>query len=343
MFVVRAAEQRDLESLLELAKSLGTAGNLPQEPSEMLSLISHSEASFAGQEKDKSKAVYLFVLEDLEQNASVGASLVFAKHGTADSPHTYLQVIEKTQRDSGSGIEIKHQLLRFEFDEDGPTEIGGLILNPKFRSKPKALGKLLSYGRFIYMGMFPERFEERVIAELLPPFNPDGTSELWEAFGQRFTGLDYQEADRRSRVDKEFIKNLFPSEDVYTRLFSKKAQAAIGKTGESTRAAQVLLERIGFSYLNAVDPFDGGPHLEAKLKEITLIKRLESLRASSEASRSGGTRSLMGWTSGGKFFCGLCQKKQRDAHSIQLDEESLGLLAKMRPDHERVFVVTLPY
>ena len=33
-----------------------------------------------------------------------------------------------------------------------------------------------------------------------------------------------------------------------------------------------MLESIGFKYTNEVDPFDGGPHYRAKLKDITPVK-----------------------------------------------------------------------
>jgi arginine N-succinyltransferase len=35
-------------------------------------------------------------------------------------------------------------------------------------------------------------FRDRVLSELLPPLEADGTSKLWEALGRRFTGLTYQ-------------------------------------------------------------------------------------------------------------------------------------------------------
>ena len=37
-----------------------------------------------------------------------------------------------------------------------------------------------------------------------------------------------------------------------------------------------MLEGIGFKYINEVDPFDGGPHYRAVLKEITPIQNIMS-------------------------------------------------------------------
>ena len=33
-----------------------------------------------------------------------------------------------------------------------------------------------------------------------------------------------------------------------------------------------MLERLGFRYVHRIDPFDGGPHYEAPLAAITLVK-----------------------------------------------------------------------
>jgi arginine N-succinyltransferase len=38
-----------------------------------------------------------------------------------------------------------------------------------------------------------------------------------------------------------------------------------------------MLKKIGFKYLNQVDPFDGGPHLWANVDELLPVKKLENL------------------------------------------------------------------
>jgi arginine N-succinyltransferase len=57
-----------------------------------------------------------------------------------------------------------------------------------------------------------------VLAELMPPLEPDGTSHLWEALGRRFTDMSYAEADLLSKKNKEFIKALFPESPIYATL-----------------------------------------------------------------------------------------------------------------------------
>src|SRR5690606_13801553 len=143
---------------------------------------------------------------------------------------------------------------------------------PDFRGHAEKLGKQISFVRFLYMGIHPERFKERVHSELMPPFDKYGNSPLWEAIGRRFLNMNYHEADVPSRSNKEFILSLFPSENIYQTLLPMEAREAIGKVGKETEPVQKMLEKIGFKYMYEVDPFDGGPHYRCPLKEIKPIK-----------------------------------------------------------------------
>ena len=132
------------------------------------------------------------------------------------------------------------------------------------------------------MAIHPERFRETVLAELMPPLGADGRSAFWEAFGRRFTDLDYQTADKKSRENKEFIQQLFPPVDVYATLFSERVRRALGTVAPQTEPVRHLLEKIGFSYVNRIDPFDGGPHYEARLADVTLVRAYRRVRLAAE-------------------------------------------------------------
>ena len=146
------------------------------------------------------------------------------------------------------------------------------MINKEYRRRPEKLGKQISLIRFLFMGMDPSRFEKNVLCELTPPLGESNRSEFWEALGRRFTGLPYQEADLISQQNKEFISSLFPHEDIYLALLDSRARLVLGRVGQETRAAQHLLEMIGFTYRHEVDPFDGGPHFGAALSDITIVK-----------------------------------------------------------------------
>jgi arginine N-succinyltransferase len=203
--------------------------------------------------------------------------MVIAKHGTHDSPCTFFTVSEKEHYSSTLDRHFRHTILSLGYHFDGPTEIGGLVVRPSARRSAERAGKQLSFVRFLYMAMHPRHFRETVLAELMGPLTASGQSAFWEAFGRSFTGLDYQEADKLSRENKEFIQQLFPPFDVYASLLPPVARRTLGAVGAKARPVQAMLERLGFRYVNRIDPFDGGPHYEAKLAEVTLVREHRAL------------------------------------------------------------------
>ncbi len=269
-FIIRAAQHDDLTQVVDLAKQF-TLLNLPGDRKVLSQKIDRSEQSFAGK-LSKNQAEYLFVLENIEEKLIVGSSLVIAKHGSDETPHCFFKILKRDMFSQDLGVGFIHQVLRFQLDNDGPTEIGGLLIDKAYRRRPEKLGKQISLARFSYMGLYPEKFEDRVLCELTPPLTEEGRSEFWESLGRRFTGLPYQEADMLSQSHKEFIESLFPKDDIYLCLLDGKARLVLGRVGEATKPAQHLLESIGFEYLDEVDPFDGGPHYGANVEDILPIK-----------------------------------------------------------------------
>lgn len=293
-FLVRAVRHDDVNQLVDLAKQF-TLLNLPGDKKVITQKIERSVASFAGQ-NEKINSEYLFVLEDVEENVIVGSSLIMAKHGNDDIPHNYFKILKRDHYSDDLGIGFIHQVLRFQIDTDGPSEIGGLLIDKMYRRRPEKLGKQISLSRFLYIGLNPERFEDRILCELTPPLTDEGRSEFWEALGRRFTGLPYQEADMLSQSHKEFITSLFPTEDIYMCLLDAKARLVLGRVGEATKPAQHLLESIGFEYLEEVDPFDGGPHFGCQTKDILPIKEGRRLRVSEFKDATYKEQGLLGTT-----------------------------------------------
>lgn len=269
-FWLRDATMQDIDGICKLGLMLNTI-NLPGNKEELESVIALSELSFSLKEEDPTKRCFLFVLVNYE-NRVIGTSQIFAKHGTLHFPHMYFLVGIDERYSETLKKYFRHQTLRLMHNFDGPTEIGSLVLDKQFRLHPAKLGKPLSFVRFLFMAMNKNFFTSTIIAELLPPLGPQFESALWEAVGRKFTGLDYNEADMISRNNKEFIKSLFPTTDIYVSLLPPAAQNVIGQVGENSRGAAHLLRSIGFRYCHRVDPFDGGPHFEAQQEDISLIK-----------------------------------------------------------------------
>jgi arginine N-succinyltransferase len=268
-FYIRDAAMADIDDIVKLGTLLNTV-NLPAHTEELTGVISASERSFS-LEQEQSDRAFLFVLVGPE-NRVIGTSQIFAKHGTLLSPHTFLQVGIDERYSPTLQKYFRHQTLRLKQSFDGPTEIGSLVLTPHFRTHPAKLGRPLSFVRFLFIAMNSQFFCEKILAELLPPLGPNFESAFWDAIGRPFTGMDYYEADFISRNNKEFIKSLFPSGDIYVSLLPKDAQEVIGQVGQNSMGAAHLLSSIGFQYNHHIDPFDGGPHYEAKQKDISLIK-----------------------------------------------------------------------
>jgi len=220
---------------------------------------------------------YVFVLEDREADRVVGSSMVMAKHGVPGAPYFWFEVSKEERRSPELKKHFVHTKLRLRSTEDGPTEIGGLILDPAYRRHPEKCGKALSIVRFAYIGAHPDRFEREVIAEMLSPFEENGQNLLWEAFGIHFTGMPYREADHLSARSKQFIADLFPRDPVYATLFPEKVQQMIGQTDEAAKAAVAILKKLGFRELHQVDPFDGGPYLGAARDAISSVRERRQL------------------------------------------------------------------
>ncbi|HEY6462022.1 MAG TPA: arginine N-succinyltransferase [Polyangiaceae bacterium] len=271
-YEIRGAVPSDEDQLLAVAGHLNTV-NLPNDREEIRGILEHSQKSFTGAVKDPRRREYVFVLADLDAQRIVGTSMVIGQLGRRDAPYIYVDVSEEERYSQTLDKHFRHVVLKIGYSYNGPTEIGGLIVSPDYRKKPEKLGLLISYVRFLFIRMHREWFKDELLAELLPPLEPDGTSHLWDAVGRKFTDMTYADADRLSKKNKEFIKGLFPEGAIYASLLPQQAQDVIGKVGVATRGVEKMLRRIGFRYAWRVDPFDGGPHFTAPTDEVALVQR----------------------------------------------------------------------
>ena len=271
MFILRSVAENDLNDLYDLSGKVLFI-NLPHDKKIIEQKIKRSLQCFKNPSTDLSENYYFFVLEDLNTNNVIGVSMIHAQHGTEKEPHFFLRVASEHKYSQTINTGFVHGTLRLGLDTNGPTEIGGLVLNPDYRGNDHKLGKQISFTRFLYMAMYKERFKETVHSELMPPFDSNGNAPLWEAIGRRFMNMNYDEADILSRSNKEFILSLFPSDNIYMTLLPYEARNAIGKVGNDTLPVKNMLEKVGFRYMNEVDPFDGGPHYRSKLIDIKPIQ-----------------------------------------------------------------------
>ena len=245
-FLIRPVKPKDIPALNALAQTLYFA-NLPKHPAEMEEKVHRSGRSFKEKNLPGEFPEFFFVLVD-NTDTLLGTSLIISKHGTPDDPHTYFQTerVEHFSQELHSGV--IHETLNLKFEEDGPTEIGGLIIEKILRQHPRKLGKSLSFVRFNFMKRFPQFFQTEILAEMMAPISPTGQNVLWEAVGRNFTNLSYGEADKFSITHKEMIRSLFPKTPIYLTLLAPDVRHSIGEVGKATIPAKKLLESQGFKY-----------------------------------------------------------------------------------------------
>ena len=126
-------QENEIKALTELASQFNLL-NLPGDYSVIEEFVHRSIDSFAGK-LPKEKAQYIFALKEMESNRLVGTSMIIAKHGTPETPHLSFAVSKKEKFSHDLGIGFIHRVLQFKENIDGPTEIGGLLIDRGFSRK----------------------------------------------------------------------------------------------------------------------------------------------------------------------------------------------------------------
>lgn len=280
MFVIRQATLDDLPTLLKLAKMVHFI-NLPADKDLLAEKIQASRLSFTGKEAHARDREWMFVLEDTSSGAVIGTSALIGCISWHGHPHLYFQVRKREHYSKDLGTGQVHVTIQLGSDETGASEVGGLILSPGYRGHPEKLGALLSLVRFHFIGLHRAKFSPVILAEMMGALDPNSHTPLWEYLGRRFINLSYAEADLFSTKSKEFIQSLFPKSEIYISLLPPEARNLIGKVGDETVPALRMLEKQGFQEMDHVDPFDGGPYLQARRDDIPLVKSTARLKVAS--------------------------------------------------------------
>src|SRR5437868_4849882 len=167
LYEIRGATLGDEEQILAIARHLNTV-NLPHDREGVQQILETSQRSFSGA-LDPNRRQYVFVLVDRAKNAIIGTSMIFGQLGRKDAPYIYLDVIDEERYSATLDKHFKHTALSIGYSYNGPTEIGGLVLQPEYRKVPERLGQCISYVRFLFMKMHRDLFRDEILAELLPP------------------------------------------------------------------------------------------------------------------------------------------------------------------------------
>lgn len=271
MYVLRPIQENDEEAFIDLAFSAHSGiTSLPKNKTLLKNKLQKSLDSFNNINLSIKNNLYLFVLEEIEQQILVGTSGIFSTDEWI-SPSYYFQINhEPPLKEAIENYTLKpRQYLKLISHFESCTELCSLFLHPDHRKE--GLGKLLSLARFLFIASNPLRFNNTLVANLRGIINDNGKSPFWETVGRHFLNVEFDTVQELVQIDSSIAKSILPESPIYTSLISNKAQKVIGISHEHSLAAQKMLEKQSFKFINEIDPFDGGPKLETTLEKIPII------------------------------------------------------------------------
>lgn len=288
--IIRPVATSDLAELKAIALESGPGfTSLVNDHDFLVQKIAHSVASFADAADHPGDQSYLFVLVDPDTGNIMGTTGIEASVGS-NRPLYHYRV----------GHSRHQQTLTLCTHYTGCSEICTLFLRPRYRREYRRAwaGKLLSRVRFLFMAQHPERFASTVIAEMRGVSDQTGNSPFWDWFQANFVDLDFATVNQRVGTgDNRFIADLMPEHPLYPHLMDEAARAVIGEVHPDTRPALSMLESEGFRYHGFIDPFDGGPTVEAQIDRLQSVQQSTCCRVHIAPERS---PSLAAWTNGGQ-------------------------------------------
>lgn len=271
MLVLRPIRESDLAGLAALARATGGGlTTLPPDERFLGDRIDDSLRAFRPRIREPRGEYYLFALEDSATGELIGVSGIASRVGGFDPWYSY-EI--KMERHTHAPLAIDRQVpvLHLREEHRGPSELCSLFLRPDRRRG--GVGRLLSLGRFLFIGAHRQRFTPEIIAEMRGYIDQTGRSPFWEAVGRKFFDFDFYRADVLSGLgEKQFIADLMPRHPIYLPLLPPEVQAAVGRVHHDTEPALALLLAEGFEKVNEVDIFDAGPLLRAKVEALRTIR-----------------------------------------------------------------------
>lgn len=276
MIILRAVEMRDEIPLARLSQLMEQGlTSLPRHPLDLEKRIERSIESFASKTIDGSE-IYLFVLEDLEHKELIGTAQIVAKTlgstlGYYYKLEPYVQTANRLQGCTSIPFlrPIRHLV--------ESSELGGLFLHPQTRHK--GLSKLLSLSRLFFITSYPERFQPNLIAEMRGFTDENGNSPFWNAIGNHFLQIHFDELMRQVSQDPSFIPDILPPFPICLNMLPPEVQKLAGKTHPQSETALQRLFGEGFKYTGEIDIFDGGPKISADVQTLKIWHTRKTARA----------------------------------------------------------------
>ena len=274
MRLLRPARSSDVGPLVDLFTSnldrIQGISSLRPDEERLSHRVAEAGRAFGGDDDANGELDYFCVLEDTETGALLGTAAIIAHIGERE-PFYSFKLSTRVHRAADLDMVNKVETLFLTNDYTGCTEIGSLFLDRT--AVGRGSGALLSGGRFLLMAEHPQRFDEKVFAEMRGHQEPDGTVPFWNGLGQLFFPMTFEEADRRCALgQKGFIASMFPDHPIYVPLLPEAARRAIGRVHRETKPALRILERQGFRWERYIDVFDGGATVEAQRRDLAWVR-----------------------------------------------------------------------
>ena len=278
-FVIRPAEASDLEAFDALiAQARAGITSLAIDRDTLRERIEQSLGSFSKEVSQPGDERYFFALADYDSGDVAGMCAIRSAVGLKEAFYSY-RVGTVVHASKELGVHRKLPALYLSNDYTGCTELTSLFLAREHRGKK--LGALLSKSRLLFIAQFPERFADKVIAEIRGLSDASGRSPFWNGLGQHFFAMDFPTADHLVGAgNKSFIAELMPKHPIYVLFLPTDSQEAIGQPHENSRQALRLLEDEGFHYESYIDIFDAGPTVECRRDQIRAVRESRLLHAS---------------------------------------------------------------
>lgn len=269
-FLLRPMQKKDFDFYCHCSKTAQHGiTSLPHDEALLRAKLEKSLYSFSADIPFPKDELYLFVLEDLEHKRLAGVCGI-TSHVGVQAPFYSFRLTHFESASPSLGLYKQHAQLHLSEARKGPTEICSLFLLPEYRNR--GLSRLLSFGRFLFIKAFPERFHPVIVAEMRGVSDAHGDSPFWDAVMRPFFDMPFAAANLLRAKEEGFIADLIPRSPLYVDLLSKTAQEVIGKCHPLTAPALKILQSQGFVYHNEVDIFDAGPNVYAATHEIRVIK-----------------------------------------------------------------------
>ncbi|HVT35147.1 MAG TPA: arginine N-succinyltransferase, partial [Nevskiaceae bacterium] len=228
MKIIRPIALTDLDALLHMAQTAGSGfTSLPPVKQYLQQKIELSLHSFDAKVSRAGHERYMYVLADSDSGEVGGCCAVEAACGLDEAFYNYHV---GTTVHASRELQVYNRIptLYLSNDLTGTSVLCSLYLRPEFRAG--GAGRLLSRCRFMFMAQFPQRFAEKVIAEMRGVSNEHGRSPFWEGLGRLFFSIEYNDAEHIVGMgNKAFIAELMPKHPIYANLLPPEAQAVMGR------------------------------------------------------------------------------------------------------------------